>query len=146
MSLMWMPPQTTVPPLSTARSAAGTSAPTGREQDRRVERLGRRVVGGARPLRAELAREALRVGVARPREGEHAPALVARDLDRDVRRRAEAVEAERRGVARHAQAAVADQPRAQERRRGDVVERVREREAEARVGHRVARRSRRRAW
>ena len=29
MSLMWMPPQTTTPPLRTARSAAGTSAPTG---------------------------------------------------------------------------------------------------------------------
>ena len=29
MSLMWMPAQTTRPPLRTARSAAGTSAPTG---------------------------------------------------------------------------------------------------------------------
>ena len=29
MSLMWIPPQTTVPPLRTARSAAGTSSPTG---------------------------------------------------------------------------------------------------------------------
>ena len=29
MSLMWMPPHTTTPPLRTARSAAGTSAPTG---------------------------------------------------------------------------------------------------------------------
>jgi DNA mismatch repair protein MutS len=29
MSLMWMPPHTTTPPLSTARSAAGTNSPTG---------------------------------------------------------------------------------------------------------------------
>jgi hypothetical protein len=29
MSLMWMPAQTTVPPLATAASAAGTSAPAG---------------------------------------------------------------------------------------------------------------------
>ena len=29
MSLMWIPPQTTRPPLRTARSAAGTSSPTG---------------------------------------------------------------------------------------------------------------------
>src|SRR5438093_1047538 len=29
MSLIWMPAQTTVPPFTTARSAAGTSAPTG---------------------------------------------------------------------------------------------------------------------
>ena len=29
MSLMWMPAQTTVPPLRDGRSAAGTSAPTG---------------------------------------------------------------------------------------------------------------------
>jgi len=29
MSLMWMPAHTTVPPLTTARSAAGTSGPAG---------------------------------------------------------------------------------------------------------------------
>src|SRR6266478_81462 len=29
MSLMWIPPQTTTPALRTARSACGTSAPTG---------------------------------------------------------------------------------------------------------------------
>jgi hypothetical protein len=29
MSLMWIPAHTTVPPLATARSAAGTKAPTG---------------------------------------------------------------------------------------------------------------------
>ena len=29
MSLMWMPPQTTTPPLRVAASAAGTSAPAG---------------------------------------------------------------------------------------------------------------------
>ena len=29
MSLMWIPAQTTVPPFVTARSAVGTSAPTG---------------------------------------------------------------------------------------------------------------------
>jgi hypothetical protein len=29
MSLMWMPPHTTVPPLATADRAAGTSSPAG---------------------------------------------------------------------------------------------------------------------
>ena len=29
MSLMWMPPSTTVPPLPTTLSASGTSSPTG---------------------------------------------------------------------------------------------------------------------
>ena len=37
MSLMWMPAQTTVPPLRTAASATGTSSPAGREDDGRVE-------------------------------------------------------------------------------------------------------------
>lgn len=31
LSLMWMPPQTTMPPLATALSACGTNSPTGAE-------------------------------------------------------------------------------------------------------------------
>ena len=38
---MWMPPQTTVPPGATARSAAGTSLTRGREDERGVELLRR---------------------------------------------------------------------------------------------------------
>ena len=60
MSLIWMPPHTTVPPLRVAASAAGTSAPTGREDQRRVELLGRALVRAAGPYRAEAAREILR--------------------------------------------------------------------------------------
>ena len=67
---MWMPAQTTVPPRSTARSAAGTSGPTGAKMIAASSNSGRRLVGAAGPLRAELARERLRVGVARAGEGE----------------------------------------------------------------------------
>ena len=59
MSLMWMPAQTTVPPGASARSAAGTSAPTGAKMIAASSGS-----GGARPaagpLRAELAREVVR--------------------------------------------------------------------------------------
>ena len=84
---MWMPAQTTRPPLRTARSAAGTSSPTRREDDRRVERLGRRLVRAAGPDGAERARERLRRHVARTGEGEDPPSLPARDLRDDMRRR-----------------------------------------------------------
>ena len=40
MSLMWMPPQTTRPPLRTAASAGGNERADRREEDRRVERPG----------------------------------------------------------------------------------------------------------
>ena len=44
-------------PCRPPASAAGTSAPDRREDDRRIERLGRPLVGAADPDRAELARE-----------------------------------------------------------------------------------------
>ena len=113
---MWMPAQTTVPPFATRRSAAGTSAPTGAKIIAASSSSGggpQRVAG---PLGAELAREPLRLLVARAREGEHAPALMARHLRDDVRRRAEAVEPEPLGVAGQPQRAVADQAGAQQRR------------------------------
>ena len=133
---MWIPPQTTVPPLATARSAAGTSSPAG-EDERGVELLGRRAERVAGPLRAELQGEGLGRLVVGAREREHAPALVDRHLADDVRRRAEAVDA--RGARRRRRAAgpVADQPGAQERRAWKVLVALGEREAEALVGHRA---------
>ena len=89
-----MPPQTTLPPGATARSASGTSAAVGREDDRGVQRLRR---GGARragPRRAELARERLCDVVAVARERVDLAVLRTRDLDEDVRGRAEAVQPE----------------------------------------------------
>ena len=94
MSLMWMPAATTRPPLRTAWSAAGTSGADRREDDRRVERLRRRLVRAAGPFRAELAREILRRAIAGPGEGIDALPLVAGDLRDDVGGGAEAVEAE----------------------------------------------------
>src|SRR5713226_2429663 len=107
MSVMWIPAQTTAPPFATASSAAGTSGPGRREDDRRVEFLRRTLVGGAGPLGAELERQRLRRLVPRTREGEDAPALAARELRDDVRGGAEAVEAEPLRVPGEAQRAVA---------------------------------------
>ena len=108
----------------------------GREQDRGVELLRRLAVGAAGPLGAELARERLRLLVARAGEGEDAPPLRPRDLRDDVRGGPEAVEAEPLRVAREPERAVADQPGAEERRRLQVGVPVRDREAEALVGDR----------
>ena len=49
MSLMWMPAQTTVPPLSDGAQRHRHERADRREDQRRVERLGRRLVGAARP-------------------------------------------------------------------------------------------------
>ncbi len=56
---MWMPPQTTRPPLRTAASAAGTSAPTGAKMIAASSGFGRRLVRAAGPVRAERAGESL---------------------------------------------------------------------------------------
>ena len=119
MSLMWMPAQTTSPPLRTARSAAGTSVADGREDDRGVERLGRR--SSEPPAQSRRARGAKSCACASPGagEGEDPPALPAGDLRDDVRRGAEAVEAEPLGVAGQPQRAVADQAGAEQRRGRD---------------------------
>ena len=132
---MWMPAHTTLPPLATARSAAGTSSPAGAKISARVQLLGRRAERVAGPLGAERAGERLRLGVVGAGEGEHAPALVARHLADDVRGRPEAVEAEALGVPRQPQRPVPDQPRAQQRRGLEVGIVVRDREAEALVRH-----------
>src|SRR3954454_20860306 len=105
MSLMWMPAHTTTPPGASARSAAGTSAPTGAKTIAASSSSGAGPIASpahsapisrrdAGPLGADLARERLRRRVVRAREGEHAPALVAGYLGDDVRGGAEAVEAE----------------------------------------------------
>ena len=60
MSLMWIPAHTTTPPGHDVRQRFGNEAADRREDDRRVERLRRRLGGRARPRRAEAARELLR--------------------------------------------------------------------------------------
>ena len=49
MSLIWMPPHTTTPPLRTALSAAGTSAPTGAKMMAASSGVGRRLDRNRRP-------------------------------------------------------------------------------------------------
>ena len=143
-----MPAQTTVPPGATARSATGTSSPAGAKMIAAssgsgdgLARLGDlgAALGVARPRGAELEREALGLGVARPGEREDAPALVRGDLADDVGRGAEAVEAEPLRVAAEPQRPVADQPGAQQRRRLEVRVALRDREAVALVGDRQLR-------
>ena len=96
----------------------------GRERDRRVQRLGRRLGVSARPLGTERA-GALLLG-RRARRDEDAAAAVARDLQRDQRRRAEAVEAEpaARPDAGARERPVADHAAAQQRRGGQITEAV----------------------
>ncbi len=116
MSLMWMPPHTTRPARRERAQRQRHERADGGEDDRRVERLRRQLLGGARPLRAELPRERLRGLVAGAGEGEHLAPLPAGDLGEDVGGGAEAVQAQAGSVAAHAQRAVADQAGAQQRR------------------------------
>ena len=116
-----MPPQTTRPPLRTARSAVGTRSPTGANRIAASSCSGGARVRAARPDRPHLAGEVLRLLVPRPGEGEDLAALMARDLRDDMSRRAEAVEADPLRIARGLEAAPADQPGAEQRRGGDGV-------------------------
>ena len=95
MSDMWMPPQTTRPPLLHRLQRGRHQRADRGEDDCGVERLGRRLLRAARPHRAERAREVLRGGVALAGESEHAPALPDRHLRQDMGGGAEAVETER---------------------------------------------------
>ena len=60
MSLMWMPAHTTDAAAPTARSAAGTSSPTGAKMIAASSSSGAGPSRVAGPLAAELAREGLR--------------------------------------------------------------------------------------
>src|SRR5512132_397245 len=106
----------------------------GREDDRRVELVGRRRVRVTGPLGTELACTLLTIAIARTREGEDTLTLMAGDLGDDVGRRAEAVQAEARSIAREPERSKADQPGTQERRRRDVVVGLRRCMAEPLVG------------
>uniref|UniRef100_A0A0U1PBP6 Uncharacterized protein n=1 Tax=Mizugakiibacter sediminis TaxID=1475481 RepID=A0A0U1PBP6_9GAMM len=137
MSLMWMPAQTTVPPLAVAASAAGTSAPSGANRIAASSGSGGAASDAPRPHGAQFARERLRGGIAGARERIHLAALVARQLRDDVRGGAEAVQPEPARVAGEAQRAVADQAGAEQRRGFGVAVLRGQGEAVARVGERV---------
>jgi hypothetical protein len=116
---MWMPPHTTTPPLSTARSAAGTNSPTGANSIAPSSGLWGDLVGTACPPRAQPPRVVLSLVVARAREGEHAHPVADGNLDQDMRRRAETVQPQpiaQHLTPRHPIRTVANQPRAQQRR------------------------------
>ena len=78
MSLMWMPAQTTVPPGATAAQRERHERADGREDDRGVERLGRRARSEP-PAHAAPSSRANACGrvVARAREGVDLAALPA---------------------------------------------------------------------
>ena len=105
----------------------------GREDDHRVELLGRARERVAGPHGSERARERLRLFVPCARPGEHPATLADRDLADDVGGRAEAVQPDPLRVAGEPQRAVADEPGAEERRRLLVGVAVRDREAVALV-------------
>src|ERR671936_1217509 len=59
MSVMWMPAQTTLPPFATARSATGTSSPTGAKMIAASNSSGAAPSDPPRPNRTEVARGGL---------------------------------------------------------------------------------------
>jgi hypothetical protein len=100
--------------------------PGRRERDRRIERLGRRLVIPAGPDRTELAcPSTFRL---RSRADEHGAAPINGDLDRTPCRRAESVEPEpaARLDAANPEGAIADDASAEQGRRGNVVDLVRQ--------------------
>src|SRR5207245_1552502 len=133
MSLMWMPAHTTVPPLPTARKAAGTSAPMGAY--RIAASSGSGGAASEPPAHSAPSERAKRC-VSGAGEREEPAALEARDLRHDVGGRAEAVDAECSRVTRGRERAIADQARAEQRRgfRGRVA--LRQGKAVAAVGKR----------
>ena len=105
-----------------------------REDDDRVELLGRageRIPG---PDSAKRARERLGRVVARAGSGEDAPSLCDGDLADDVGRGPEAVKTDRFAVAREPERAVPDQPGAEQGRGLLIRIAARDDEAEALVG------------
>ncbi len=112
MSLMWMLAQTTTPPLTTALSASGISAPTGAK---------------------------ISAASSGSRESVHLPTLGDRNLRKNVRRRAETVEAKPLRVAGEAQCAIADKAGAQKRCGVRIVVTLRHTQTEPPVGHQVFR-------
>ena len=129
---MWIPAQTTTPPLPTAAERGGNQLAGGGEDDRAVELLRRALQRAAGPLGAELAGEVLRARrrPARVNANTLRPSS-AGDLGDDVRRGAEPVEADPRAVAGKPQRAVADQPGAEQRRDLEIAVALGQREAVA---------------
>src|SRR5210317_1195922 len=97
---MWMPPQTTVPPLRTARNAARTSGPTGAKMIAASSSTGGRVSEPS--AHTAPSSRAKRWVVSRVGEGVDVASLVARDPDQNVGGRAETVDAEPSMFAGHA--------------------------------------------
>ncbi len=127
---MWMPPQTTRPPLRNARSAAGTSAPTG--ANRMAASSGSGGASSEPPAHSAPRARAKAWPAASPgRVKAKTRGPASGDLGDDVRGGAEAVEAERPAVAGQLQRAPADQAGAEQRRRRDRIEVVAERKAKS---------------
>ncbi len=122
------------PALARGRQRGRHQCAHRREQDGRIQRLGRHVGAGAGPGRAEFQREALAFLVAGTREGEHPPAFQACHLRQQVGGGAEAVQAEPAALAGRATGAVADQPGAQQRGGLRIGVAVGNGKAEARIG------------
>jgi len=82
-------------PALAQRAQGGRHQRTHRREDqRRIQRLGRQRVRGASPHGTQLACKACALFVARAHEGMHRMAFGHRDLRNDVRRRAKAIQAE----------------------------------------------------
>ena len=90
---MWIPPQTSVPPLRNARKRQRHQGADGCEDDCSVELRRRELIAVAGPVSAQLRCELLCVDVARSCERVNLLAMPACDLRDDVCGGSEAVDA-----------------------------------------------------
>lgn len=132
MSLMWMPPQTTAPPLRTDASACGTGAPTG------AKIRAASSASGAAPVEscaeaAPSARKLRRRAVAGPHKSVDASSFPDRDLRDDMRGGAKTVDPDRSRRARHAQRAPSNQAGAEKRGQQRGIAVIWQRETKGRV-------------
>ena len=130
---MWIPAQTTRPPLRTAFSARGTKAPTGAKMMAASSGSGGACPESPAHAAPRAKAKSLRGRIARPSEGEHRAALPSGHLRQYVRGRAEAVEPQPIRIAGDGEGSPADHSGAQQRRQRLVAAALTQRERESRI-------------
>jgi hypothetical protein len=87
-----------------------------RENDRRIQWLGRSFVRSSSPHCTEISSEVLRHQIIWSREGKNLPALIPGNLRHNVRGRSKSIQSNAARIAGFAETSIADQARAEERR------------------------------
>ena len=119
-----MPPQTTTPPLSTARKAAGTKAPAGAKIIAASSLAGAGLSESPAQTAPRRRANAWATLIPRPGKCKDLALLEARDLRNDVGGGAKAINPQAPCIAGLPKRAISNQPGTEERSRGDIIERV----------------------